>query len=318
MTSRILTLFVSIAIAIPAAAQVFEQTAKLVAEDLSVSANFGGAVSISGDTVVIGAEDQHAAWIFVRDPGEPNGWLELTELVPSSPLVDGFGGAAAIDGDTAVVGDKYEDWDTGAAYVFSRHDGGTNAWGESARLTASNAATYNDFGRAVAIGGDTIAVGAMGNNNNHGTVYIFERNHGGVGNWGEVVRIENPDPPLPHLTDFFGTAVALDGDLLAVGASAYDSGLGCLYLFERNQGGSNAWGQVNRLTSSDAVANQSFGNSVAIDGDTVVVAAYGDPGLVGQQLVGAVYVFERNHGCQNNCGEVAKAIASDGEFYDAL
>lgn len=316
---RVLFVFVAIVIcvcAFPASGQDFEQAATLVIDNPIGPLSFGRAVAISGDSAVIGSDYEARAWIFVRDPGEPTGWREVTELEPST-WVDGFGEAADIDGDVAVVGDRYEISSTGGAYVFSRHEGGLNAWGESAKLTASDAATFNSFGRAVAVSGDTIAVGAMGNNNAEGTVYVFQRDHGGSGNWGEVVRIENPDPPLPFMTDFFGTAVALDGDLLAVGAGGYDDS-GCVYVFERNQGGSNAWGQVIRLVASDAVSNQSFGVSVTIEGERVVVGAHGDPGLIGQPVVGAVYVFERNYGGPNNWGEVAKAMASDGEFFDAL
>jgi hypothetical protein len=86
------------------------------------------------------------------------------------------------------------------------------------------------------------------------------------GEWLEVRKILGADTaPLDH----FGAAMALEGDRLAVGVPDDDSPLGdagSVYLFERNQGGPECWGQVAKLTASDAGSSSSLGGSVALDG----------------------------------------------------
>ena len=75
----------------------------------------------------------------------------------------------------------------------------------------------------------------------------------------------------------------------------YDQNCGAVYLFERNQGGADNWGQVKKLIASDADEDDGFGTSVAISGDTVVVGAPSEDGTPGHTNRGAAYVFERNY-----------------------
>src|SRR6202022_3594709 len=88
--------------------------------------------------------------------------------------------------------------------------------------------------------------------------------------------------------DRFGYSVATNGEPVGVGAYGKNSNTGAAYVFERNQGGAENWGQVKILTPSDAAANDRFGWSVAIDVDTVVVGA-----LVKDSNRGAAYIFKR-------------------------
>jgi FG-GAP repeat len=106
------------------------------------------------------------------------------------------------------------------------------------------------------------------------------------GEWLEVRKILGADTAA---NDTFGEAMVLDGDRLAVGVPRDDSPLadaGSVYLFERNQGGPERWGQVAKLTASDAGSSWHLGAAVALHGDTVASAARAD----GE---GAVYIFER-------------------------
>lgn len=231
---------------------------------------------------------------------------------------DHFGGSLAISGDTVVVGVMDEDGDginRGAAYVYQRDQGGIDIWGEVTKLTASDMADEDHFG-IVAISGDTIVVGAPGEDSmgsNGGAVYIFERNEGGQNNWGEVAKLTSSDE---EEGDFFGS-VDIDGNTIVVGAK-YENGegisRGAVYIFERNQGGVDIWGEVTKLTASDAQDNDYFGEGVDISRDTIIVSASEEDGL-GIDW-GAVYVFERNLGGQNNWGEASKLTASDSEDYD--
>jgi hypothetical protein len=108
------------------------------------------------------------------------------------------------------------------------------------------------------------------------------------GGWLEVRKILGADTAV---NDQFASAMALDGDRLAVGAPRDDSPVGdagSVYLFERNKGGPEGWGQVAKLTASDAGSSSYLGDSVALDGDTVAAAA-----PLADDYAGAAYIFER-------------------------
>ena len=92
--------------------------------------------------------------------------------------------------------------------------------------------------------------------------------------------------------DQFGISVALSGDTAVVGANGEDAGgtnAGAAYVLQRDQGGADNWGQVTKLTASDAQANDFFGISVALSGDTAVVGANEED--AGGSGAGAAYVF---------------------------
>jgi hypothetical protein len=213
---------------------------------------------------------------------------------------DRFGYSAAIDGDTVVVGAWAKNSNTGAAYIFERNQGGAQNWGQVQKLTAVDAAVNDQFGRSVAINVDTVVVGAWLKNSNTGAAYIFERNQGGAENWGQVKKLAASDAVGG---DDFGSSVSINADTVVVGAWVKNSNTGAAYIFERNQGGAENWGQVQKLTASDAAANDYFGYSVAINADTVVVGAYSK---------GAAYIFERNQDGAEHWGQVQKLTSSDG------
>jgi hypothetical protein len=188
------------------------------------------------------------------------------------------------------------------------------------------------FGASVAIDGDTVVVGAPrddhavngGDEEDEGSAYVFERDEGGLGAWGQVKKLTAGDAAA---LDEFGYSVAIDGDTVVVGARFDDhevnggtqNAKGSAYVFERNSGGPNGWGQVKKLTASDAFAVDLFGSSVAIDGDRLVVGASGDDhagnGGAGSEK-GSAYVFEWDAGGAGAWGKVAKLTASDAFLND--
>jgi FG-GAP repeat/HYR domain len=148
------------------------------------------------------------------------------------------------------------------------------------------------FGQSVSVSGDTAIVGAPDENEgvkNSGAVYIFERNQGGADNWGEVKRIPIPTEESSFK---FGNSVSISGDAVIVGAHLEDEGgseAGAAYVFERNQGGADNWGEVKKLLASDIEVGDLFGNSVAISGDTTIVGSpFHDEG---ETNAGAAYIF---------------------------
>jgi len=126
---------------------------------------------------------------------------------------------------------------TGAAYIFERNAGGTSAWGEIAKLTASNAAANAYFGWQVSLAGDLALVGAYGDANagtESGAACLFERNAGGTNAWGQVAKLTASDGMT---NDWFGRAVSVDGDLLLIGAPQNDdsgNNSGLAYIFRKD------------------------------------------------------------------------------------
>jgi hypothetical protein len=105
---------------------------------------------------------------------------------------------------------------------------------------------------------------------------------------------------------------------LSATRAAGTTGAGAAYVFERNQGGGDNWGEVAILHASDAQGDDRFGQSVSISGDTLVVGANYENGGTGDPLsgAGAAYVFERNQDGADNWGEVTILQASDAQAYD--
>jgi hypothetical protein len=243
------------------------------------------------------------------DTGTSTVFREAKALVASDAQdEDEFGGRVAIDGDSVAVGASGEDGAgtaRGAVYLFSRNQGGTDAWGEIKKITASAAQDLDQFGYSVDLAGDILAVGTV-----RGAVYVYYRDQGGADNWGEVTKIAGSAAQAG-----FGRALALTGDRLIVGApdeAGGGNGRGAAYVFYRDQGGSDAWGQVAWLTAADAHDYQSFGSSVAVSGEEAVVGAIGmDP-----DDTGAAYVFSQNLGGADAWGQAAKITASDAQPQD--
>jgi len=284
----------------------------LTAPEPAVLDEFGYAVAIDGTTAVVGArnadpnlgggpiDDAGAAYVYVHN-GKT--WVLQAELAAkdASPG-DTFGVSVAISGNTIVVGatgvnleDQDEEdgelKDAGAAYVFTRSGGG---WVQQVKLIANDPVEEDSFGSGVAIHKNTVVVAAETKDLlplvDVGAAYVFY-NSGGK-NWKQQAKLLPPDP---WLGDYFGTSVAIHGDLIAVGAPQFDpieeSGTGKVIVFKRE---GNIWVQKARLEAENGRRADAFGNAVAIYGQTVVVGAHhADPDLGNGRVTsaGAAYVF---------------------------
>ena len=221
---------------------------------------------------------------------------------------DLFGYSVDLDGDTALVGAISDDvganTNQGSAYVFTRSG---STWTQEAKLTAGDGAVGDRFGSSVALDGDTALVGAypdaVGGNSYQGSAYVFTRS----GNtWTQQAKLVAADGAA---SDYFGWSVAVDGDtalvgavLDAVGANSFQ---GSVYVFARS---GTTWTQQAELTAGDGETYDLFGTSVALDGDTALVGAYGDNvGAASDQ--GSAYVFTRS---DTTWTQQAKLVAGDG------
>ncbi|RHX92848.1 FG-GAP repeat protein [Leptospira stimsonii] len=259
-------------------AGIWIQEAFLKASNPSTNDNFGSSVSISGDTIVIGAPTNGAsgsAYVFVRNGST---WSQEALLKSSNfGAGDHFGSSVDIDGDIIVVGAEWEDssqnmvtngntasadnsrTDSGAAYIFRRVAG---TWTQEAYLKTPNPDNNDSFGSNVSISGETVVVGAFKEDSQSVTSN--------------------------------GTTASPDNSKLESGAA---------YVFRRTAG---QWNQEAFLKSSDLDSNDQFGKSVSISADSIVVGAALEDGAQDSVIngagasssnllggSGAAYVFER-------------------------
>jgi len=271
--------------------------------------DFGRAIAIDRDTVVIGARledsasreingdqgnaprnnngdhNSGAAYVFVRN--ESGQWAQQAYLKASDGQTgDNFGWKVAIDMNTAVVGSyefRREPRYAGAAYVFERDDSGT--WSEQAILKATYRDEGDRFSRALDIDGDTIVIGAYwddgaarginGDESDNsvrdtGAVHVFVRDS--TGQWRKQAYIKSDEPSAG---EYFGSSVDLQGDYLVVGAYGEDGEVtdsGAAYLFTRDKSGT--WHQKARFRASNPGEGDFYAlNGVAIDGGLICVSA---------------------------------------------
>jgi len=333
---------------------VLDQVVYGKASNTGAGDQYGYSVALSGDTLAVGAYQESSAatgvngnqadntaalagavYVFVRTGTT---WTQQAYIKASNTGTgDDFGASVALSGDTLVVGAIGEDSvapgingnqtdntaaSSGAVYVYVRT--GTT-WTQQAYVKASNPEAGDQFGYAIALSGNTLAVGAyfedsaaIGVNGNQadntaldaGAVYVFVR--AGT-TWAQQAYLKASNTAA---NDYFGRAVALSGDTLAVGAYFEDSAAtgvngnqadnsvtnsGAVYVFVRTGA---TWTQQAYVKASNTGSSDYFGTSVALSGNTLAVGAFaeasaatavdGDQSSNTAGVSGAVYVFVRS------------------------
>ncbi len=290
------------------------QATQLFAPDGLGSDYFGFGLGLDGGTAVVGAyaanigaiQDQGAAYVFTQS--SLTSWPFSQKLVASDGIAyDYFGNAVSVSnsGTRAAIG-AYRarigaNTSQGAAYIFDK----TSSWSQVKKVTqpATDGAVNQYFGSSVSLANDLVVVGATGNASNRGAAYLFRKDQGGTNNWGQVKKLIPSDAASG---DLVGTAVAQSSTNSLVGAPGKNTYAGAAYLFRKDQGGTNNWGQVKKLVASDATANDLFGQSVALQNDYAYV------GAVRNSTTGAVYVFQKDYGGTDNWGQIGKYLPTDG------
>ncbi len=348
-----------------ASAEALVQEAYVKASNTGAGDRFGQQLALWEDTLAVGATGEGsarldagkdddsapgtgAAYVFVRDEGA---WRQQGFLKASRPSKgDSFGYAVALYEDTLVVsapfgnappaapgGDPVEL--AGSVYVFVREG---DTWVEQAHLAASNAGSDDRFGWSVALWGDTLVVGARGEDgagsgvtppdddalDGAGAAYVFTRTDG---IWTEQAYLKASNPGED---DRFGGAVAVSGDTVVVGAGFEDgsgadpldddrSNSGAAYVFVRNNG---TWTEQAYLKASNAGDGDGFGLSVAVDGDRIAVGAGKEASAGGSGAApdpkddalpasGAVYLFERTEEAWAPSAFLKAANAGSGDEF---
>jgi hypothetical protein len=302
-----------------------------------------------------------AAYIFTRTGTT---WTQQAYLKAGNgpSTSDYFGSAVAVSGNTVVIGARGEDGSgtgddpasdeladsSGAAYVFTRAG---SAWSQQAYLKASNTGADDGFGASVGISGDTLLVGAPGEDGggqgidpasderetDSGAAYVFTR----IGTtWTEQSYIKSFNSGSGHL---FGTSVAISADTAVVGAPGETGAnigvgsqpfgrsqdAGAAYIFERSSDNWEQTSYLKRCNPRGIYSAPEFGCSVAISGNTVVVGEMHEcssgkginppfedaSGLNSVWLTGAAYVFVRNGNVWDKQAYLKASNTSSGDFF---
>jgi hypothetical protein len=285
------------------------EQAKLLASDAASNDEFGFSVALSGDgnTAIVGAVNEDtsptsnngAVYVYTKSGTT---WTEQAKLIASDLATDDtFGGSISLsaDGNIAIIGAYAESTspnsNNGAAYVFTRSG---STWTEQAKLLASDASAFDQFGFSVAISSDgtTAIVGApfedTGAATNQGAAYVFTRSGS---TWTQQQKLLASDAATG---DTFGNSVSIsaDGNTVLIGAYQEDtsfSNQGAAYVFTRS---GSTWTLQQKFFANEQEAGDFFGWSVAIsgDGNTAIIGAYLQDTLATDQ--GAAYVFTRSSG----------------------
>ncbi|HEY3829234.1 MAG TPA: FG-GAP repeat protein [Solirubrobacteraceae bacterium] len=340
----------------PGAAYVFvmgaggwTQAAKLTAPD-SAADGLGWSVAISGNTIVVGAPgissvsqpcdvnppaDPGVAYVYAMPAG---GWANMT---PTAALTasdacpgDGLGWSVAISGNTVVAGAPWAptvaDENTpgypplpgqGAAYEYTMPPSGWASMTQTAELTASDPSGEDvHLGWSVGVSGNTIVVGDPFQHGQAGAAYVFAMGAGGWASMTQAAELTASDPNPG--SDQLGTAVAVSGDTIVVGAPVHSTGpspdqfeAGAADVYTMPPTGWANATQTAELTASDGQG--ALGSSVAVSGNTVVAGAPSHQ-VGSNDASGAAYVYTMPAGGWSDMTEPFTLSASDGSTSDNL
>ena len=261
------------------------ETAKLTASDGKAGDAFGDSVSISGNTIAVGAffaTDSSGnsfagrAYAFVRPA---SGWSEnlneTAKLTASdSQLLNYMGASIATNGNTIVAGSYGHNNFQGTAYVFAEPAGGWSSMTQTAELTASDGSGSADFGFSSAISANTIVIGAVNAANGKGAAYVFVRPSSG---WMSMTQTAELRAPNATSGGGFGQSAAISGNAVAIGAPGAtvgsNIGQGAAYFFVKPSTGWKNSLKASEVTASDGAKSDNFGVSISISGSTVVTGA---------------------------------------------
>lgn len=266
---------------------------------------FGRSISIDNNRALVGAPgfDLHGA-VYVLDFMGGN-WQQTAVLVADDiAQFDSFGFSVSLDGNRALIGANRDDDngnDSGSAYVFDFIGG---SWAQSAKLTANDGMTDDEFGYSLSLYGNRVLIGSYKDDNTNGidagSVYVFDLN---ASNWSQTVKLIASNA----LDKNFSQSLGSSQNRILIGSSTNDDS-GAAYIFDLI---SNSWQETIRLVASDASPGVSFGLSVSLDNDRVLIGARYDGASTGS--AGSAYIFDL---VGNNWMQTAKLIATDAQPLD--
>ena len=262
------------------------QQAELQASDASSGSDFGGAVAVSGSTLVIGDPlktvgsnaNQGEVYVFGQSgSGQTANWTQKVEFTSSDGASgDLFGVSIAVSGSTIAVGSRAKtvggQSSEGEAYVFT---GSGSLWTQTAILTSSDGAAGDWFGAAIAISSGAVIVGAELKNvsaGGRGAVYMYNASS----------YTQSAEFTAASFVVYLGGAIAASGNEVVAGAdnsNATGTNSGAVVVYTES---GTTWSQATILGPPNGGGSQFFGESVSLSGTTLSVASgglYGQHGI---------------------------------------
>lgn len=263
---------------------------------------FGFTVAIDGEFALVSAPEQSSGdgivYIYKKIAGT---WTEQTSVLGRSALL-GYG--LDLSEDYAALGGPTENSSAGIVYVNKRIS--DDNWNNVDTLTPADAEAGDYFGASIVVEGDEMIIGAPEyDDSGRGKAYIFRRDTG-LDTWSEIKALSPLD--TPNSNEFFGSSVGLSGDNTIVGISN-ENDMGAAYIFGRDEGGADNWGQVQKLVASDQDDYDNFGISVDIDGDYAVIGASDE-----SSGTGSVYIFKNNAGTWTETAKITPSTSETGGY----
>ncbi len=269
---------------------------KLTPSDGAPNDGFGFSVSTFNAVIVVGAygDDDNgnssgSAYIFEKPASN---WSQSAKLKPSDGVsFANFGYSVSISGQVIAIG-AYGDDDNGSSsgsvYIFEKPITGWTNMAQTAKLIASDGAVNDALGRSVCISGDVVAAGASGKSNFMGAVYVFEKPITGWANGTQTAKLTASDAAN---YDYLGFSVCISGNVVVAGAYRDDNYRGSAYVFTKPVSGWADNTETAKLTASNGVANDRFGEAVTISGDIILSGAVNNytPGVNS----GSVYAYHK-------------------------
>ncbi|MEO6684783.1 MAG: T9SS type A sorting domain-containing protein [Dyadobacter sp.] len=278
-------------------------------------------VAISGDNIIIGNANEPngtgqfqtgSVSLYNKDQGGLGLWGLVNKLTIAGAITkDALGVSVSIDGDYAVAGATGENAVAGAAYIFKRNSI-TGQWSQIKKLTSSVPANNDFFGNSLAQSGPYIVIGAYGDardeqglnlKTNAGSAYIFKKDQNDD-NWVQIKKITASDRAAQ---DSFANSVSISGNYLVVGTPnngvAAKDFFGAAFIYKKDQGGIDQWGEIQKLTGTTRSVNDQFGNSVAISGGKIMTGSFKEDYNASGTLridAGVVYVIGAEGGLPVN------------------
>jgi antibiotic biosynthesis monooxygenase (ABM) superfamily enzyme len=266
----------------------FVQQGKLVGTGAVGPAGQGQSVALSadGNTAILGGpgdnSDAGAAWVFTRSG---TAWSQQSKLVGTGAGFEGSSVALSADGNTAIFGGPFDNFETGAAWVFTRS--GT-AWTQQSKLVGTGAVGPALQGTSVALSadGNTAILGGWRDNGDTGAAWVFTRS-GTV--WTQQGSKLVGTGAVGTAAQGDSVALSSDGNTAIVGGPDDNSDAGAAWVFTRS---GTIWTQQSKLVGTGAVGptvEQGYSVALSSDGNTAILGGPNDNGDAG-----AAWVFTRS------------------------
>ncbi|MGB6223339.1 hypothetical protein [Haloferula sp.] len=304
------------------------EVATFAAPNSAPGERFGSASGMGSRWFFVGASGRlrsgvatGAVFTYDRhEVGQPGDLEPASTLFhPRGALGDRFGASLSFSDNELIVGlpgarNSSDNADVGNYAVFHRQ---TAAWAQLGSAAGAIASTGDQLGYSVAVDGDFLVAGApfdsVSGNLSAGSAHLYRRNPSTANGWSFVKLLLAGDVQVGAN---FGYSVDIQADTIVIGAPGWDS-RGAAYVFSRNTGGADNWGQRRRIDLAGVLNGDDFGEAVSVDEDLIVVGAPADNTVAGFDT-GRVYVFERNEGGANNWGyldDFGKPAAAPFDFF---